>query len=260
MNRWQGGIYLINGLKSHPHLNNLDLSFNGLWLDSCNKPDPNATLALANALMSWPHLRNLRAEGNHMGYQSPESASYFLDKLADFAKSRGGNFSADLLDAIDLDRINWTDEAENFVKLVQKSVQDKCEAEICASSSSTTDSATSDNFQHANEQQMTPIIDQAQQSAFQERSLPSRASRATPFLTGWINYAASWFSPQAWKNSFNQGLDFVAQSILKHSKSVVEDCPSYFPNNPNVLEPSFGPDHGSLSSTSVPALPLALLK
>jgi len=232
------------------------------------KPDPNATFALADALSSWPDLRLLILNGNYIGnqyigYQDQKSATYFLEKLVDFANSGGGNFTADLLNAIEPDSIKWTDEAGNFASLVRKPIREKCETEICTGNfNSTQTSSTQGDSRQAKEQQMALIKYQIQ-DASQEISVPSSASRLTPFLPELIRrYAASWFSAQAWKDSFkqafdsvadSQGLDYVAQAIGNHCKRVVEECPSYFPRNAYVAKRS---SYNTLYRTSTPALPV----
>ena len=130
---WQGGLQLIQGLEAQSNLVHLDLSNNPIGSSfSGNNKDPNSTLALAEALSSWPQLRSFSLANNLIGYEAPNSASIFLEKLADLVTTiskQGRTLEVDLVEGIYI--VEWTQEAQVLQKLTQQKIEDACARELC---------------------------------------------------------------------------------------------------------------------------------
>ncbi len=227
-NSWQGGIQLIQGLQGYTHLTNLNLSGNPIGIDSSQKSDPNSTLALAKALPFWSQLQSLNLANNLIGYVDTSSASIFLEKLADLAvtvNKQGRTLEVDLVDGI-ISSVKWTQEAQVLATLMEKKIKDACAAQICTGEpiSKPTKSKTHET-------------DVEREWGSDPDTSPG--SRSAPFYQGWIGSLKPWFSIEAWRSSCDRALDSVVHVIVSYSKSVVEECPSYFPGKLDLSQPAF---------------------
>jgi len=131
---WQGGVQLIQGLQAQPKLLYLDLSYDTIGGSIKIIKDPNSTLAIAKALNSWPQLQSLNLAYNAIGYDDPDSASIFLEQLADLAltvNKQGRTLTVDLLDGIDSESFEWTQGAKVLQALTQQTIENACASQIC---------------------------------------------------------------------------------------------------------------------------------
>jgi len=208
---WEG-LQLIEGLQALPLLCELDLSNNWIGGSSySNISMANATYALANALGTWTEMQFLDISSNNIGYNDAKSSLYFLTKLADMVMTwnkEGKPLNVNFLNG--MQNVIWTETAQAFEEITQKSIEDECRAQVCSGKP----------FGNTSVAKRTKTTNK---HTFEMAPVASSASRLEPFYSGWIRSVGSWLSA-----SGEKALDSVAQSILSYSKSVVEECPSYF--------------------------------
>lgn len=184
------------------------------------EPDPNSTIALANALQSWPHLQSLNLAYNSIGDKNETSASYFLDKLSELATTvhdNRGTLEVNLLYGIQ--SISWTQAASTLQALTQQQIQNACQAQICTGKPLNATTAEAPAPRRAAVKKRDAV------NKKEAPMMTSAASRPTPPFERMAKYVQSWFSWEAWNNSYDEMLNLA----IAYAQNVVNDCSSYFP-------------------------------
>nr|MBP9692555.1 hypothetical protein [Alphaproteobacteria bacterium] len=271
---WQGGMELINGLKAHSNLTNLNLEGNPIGVGPFgNSTDPNSTLALADALSFWPQLESLNLNSNYIGFENSSSASHFLEKLANLSitvhKKTGKTLEASLLYGIY--NITWTNEAHVFQNLTQTPILKACAKQLCWGGNITTTQSKTPKHELPEARKIKPVtlsqskklsgspLTPSQGHSLQEElsvkpltnthqlqevlmtePVTSSSSPLVPFYQPLVNSLKSWFSPHAWMSWGDRKLDSVIHVITSYSEKIVKNAPGYYSgmldNNKSPIE------------------------